>query len=190
MTSPTLAVVSGPPGGFGKTTLAHQIARSVGCPAICRDEIKEGMVHADPGFVPGPGDALTQRTFPLFFDVLALLLGAGVTVVAEAAFQGPVWGPGLARLAKIADLRIIQCVVDPGIAHARNVRRAADHPLRGRAHAATSSDRPPPSSFAFDPIAVDAPVLQVDTTDGYRPGLPNIVAFVNADHPPDPPGQR
>ncbi len=48
---PALVIVSGPPGS-GKTTLAHEIARAVGCPAICRDEIKEGMAHATPGFVP------------------------------------------------------------------------------------------------------------------------------------------
>jgi adenylate kinase family enzyme len=51
---PALIVISGPMGS-GKTTLAHKIAESVGCPAICRDEIKEGMVHATPGFVAGPG---------------------------------------------------------------------------------------------------------------------------------------
>jgi hypothetical protein len=28
-------------------------------------------------------------------------------------------------------------------------------------------------------IALDAPSLEVDTTDGYRPGLDQIVAFVN-----------
>ena len=43
--TPTLVVVSGPP-RTGKTTLAHMIARAVPCPAVCRDEIKEGMVHA------------------------------------------------------------------------------------------------------------------------------------------------
>jgi predicted kinase len=51
---PTLVVMSGRP-GTGKTTLAHAIASAVGCPAVSRDEIKEGMVHATPGFEPGPG---------------------------------------------------------------------------------------------------------------------------------------
>jgi adenylate kinase family enzyme len=50
---PTLIIVSGP-GGSGKTTLAHQLAATLGCPALCRDEIKEGMVASYPGFVPAP----------------------------------------------------------------------------------------------------------------------------------------
>jgi len=79
---PTLVVVSGP-AGSGKTTLAHRLALAVGCPLISRDEIKEGMVHASPGFVPAVGDELTARTLPVFFSVLELLLRAGVTTVAE-----------------------------------------------------------------------------------------------------------
>ena len=94
---PILVVVSGPMGS-GKTTLAHRLAGSVGCPAICRDEIKEGMVHTTSGFVARPGDELTMRTLPVFFAVLELLLRAGVTTVAEAAFQDPVWRRGLAPL--------------------------------------------------------------------------------------------
>ncbi|MEQ7009677.1 AAA family ATPase [Actinopolymorpha sp. B17G11] len=175
--------MSGPPGGFGKTTLAHEIARAVGCPAICRDEIKEGMVHANPGFVPGPGDPLTERVFPLFFDVLAMLVGAGVSVVAEAAFQGPVWRPGLERLARLADLRVLQCIVDPDIAHARNMQRAKENPLRRAAHGMRSAQRSgEPRPYAYDPISMDAPVLHVDTTNGYRPALPGIVAFAGGRH--------
>jgi hypothetical protein len=87
MSVPMLVVVSGPPGS-GKTTLAHALAGAIGCPAICRDEIKEGMVHAAaPGFVPATDDVLSQRTYTVFFEVLELLLRAGTTVVAEAAFK-------------------------------------------------------------------------------------------------------
>jgi hypothetical protein len=33
---------------------------------------------------------------------------------------------------------------------------------------------------AFDRVAIEEPWIEVDTTDGYRPALSDIVAFVNA----------
>jgi hypothetical protein len=33
---------------------------------------------------------------------------------------------------------------------------------------------------AFRRVTMDAPWLEVDTTDGYRPGFGQILAFVNA----------
>ncbi|KAA2251269.1 ATP-binding protein [Solihabitans fulvus] len=177
---PTLIVVSGP-AGAGKTTLAHAIARAVGCPAICRDEIKEGMVHAAPaGFVPGPADELTMRTLPTFFATLELLLRAGVTTVAEAAFQDRVWRPRLAPLLGLAEVRVVHCVVDADVALARKVRRGKDNPLR-RAHADPAVDDVAAHALAhnaFDRVRLDAPSIEVDTTAGYDPGLAEIVAFV------------
>jgi predicted kinase len=178
---PTLVVVGGPPGA-GKTTLAHAIARAVGCPAICRDEIKEGMVHATPGFVAGPGDELSRRTLPAFFGVLNLLLSAGVTVVAEAAFQDRLWRPGLEPLRGLARIRIVHCTVAADVAVARRRRRWEADPRR-RAHENT---RPADTAArverhnAFDRVSVDAPWIEVDTTDGYAPGLDEIVAFANS----------
>lgn len=105
--TPTLVVVSGPP-RTGKTSLAHTIARAIPCPAVCRDEIKEGMVHAaGETFRAATGDPLTQRTLPVFFDVLGTLLAAGVTTVAEAAFQDPLWRHGLEPLLGHPRLRIV-----------------------------------------------------------------------------------
>ena len=183
MTSPTLVVVSGP-SGSGKTTLAHEIASGLGCPAVCRDEIKQGMVHAAPDFVPGPGGPLSLRTLGVFFDVLGVLLRAGVTVVAEAAFQDRLWRPGLEPLTELADLRIIRCTVDAQIAHARIARRVEENAHRA-AHDDVGLLRTLADGTAaldgFVPISLAAPTLPVDTTDGYRPGLPEILSFVDRD---------
>jgi predicted kinase len=177
---PTLVVVSGPPGS-GKTTLAHEIARTIGCPAICRDEIKEGMAHAAPGFVPGPGDDLTMRTLPAFFGVLELLLTAGVTTVAEAAFQDRIWRPRLTPFLSLARFRIVHCTVDAEVAFERILRRGADSTVRG-AHAdpgpADAADRIR-RHRAFGRVSLDAPSIEVDTASGYQPGMDQIVAFIN-----------
>jgi predicted kinase len=177
---PTLVVVSGPPGS-GKTTLAHKIAQAVGCPAICRDEIKEGMAHATPGFVAGPADALTMRTLPVFFRVLELLLRAGVTTVAEAAFQDRLWRPGLEPLQGLAQLRIVHCTVDADLAFQRSLRRRQENPLRS-AHADAGPRDAAERALIHDEFArvsVNAPWIEVDTTNGYRPALREIMAFVN-----------
>ena len=176
--TPALIIVSGPPGS-GKTTLAHKIARAVGCPAVCRDEIKEGMVHATPGFVGGAGDDLTRRTLPVFFEVIELLLKAGVTTVAEAAFQEHVWRPRLTPLLGLATARIVHCVVDPEVAFERVLRRNASEGAR-RAH-----NDPGPAGRAdylrryreFNRVNLGAGSIEVDTTSGYRPGMAEIVAF-------------
>lgn len=166
--------MSGPPGS-GKTQLARALAAAIGCPAISRDEIKEGMVHAHGrGFSPSAGDELTKRTYPLFFDVVRRLLEDGVTVVAEAAFQDRLWRQGLERLSSLATFRIIRCVVPDELARERRLRRMAV-PARA-AHADAEWLDTPASRFV--PISLPVPTLLVDTSDGYRPELAEILRFV------------
>ena len=177
---PTLVVISGPPGA-GKTTLAHEIAKELGCPAICRDEIKEGMVHATPGFVPAAGDPLSVRTLPVFFGVLEQLLRAGVTTVAEAAFQNRLWRPGLEPLRGLAQLRVVHCVTAADVAWTRRQRRSRENPVR-RAHPDPRPGGPAGCAAVpgvFDRVSIDAPWIEVDTTDGYRPRLAEVIAFIN-----------
>jgi predicted kinase len=173
-----LIVVAGPPGS-GKTTLAHEIAAAVGCPAICRDEIKQGMAHTVDGFIAGPGDELTVRTFPVFFGVLDLLIRARVSTVAEAAFQNRAWRRGLEPLADLADLRIVHCTVDADVAFRRSLRRSKDSPLRSVHPDPSPGDRAEWTRRhgAFERLTLDVPSIEVDTTSGYRPTLPEVIAF-------------
>ena len=170
MARPAIVIVSGAP-GTGKTRLAHDLAAAIGCPAICRDEVKEGMVHAHgAGFAAAPGDELTQRTFRVFFDALRVLVEGGATVVAEAAFQDRAWRTGLEPLRSIADLRVIHCDVADDVAR----RRRADRPPRP-AHADADPAVVLPSGFQR--ITLEVASLAVDTTDGYDPAFVEIVRF-------------
>lgn len=90
MALPTLLVVSGPPGA-GKTTLAKALAETLGWPVACRDEIKERMVADE----AGPADQLDLMALAGFFERLRVLLRAGSSAIAEAAYQDRLWRPGL-----------------------------------------------------------------------------------------------
>lgn len=173
--APTLILVTGP-AGSGKTTLGHALAAAVGCPALCRDEIKEGMVASHPGFVPATSDPLTMRTYGLFFEAIELFLRAEVTLVAEAAFQHALWWRGLEPLAGLAELRVIRCLVPDEVARERMQARLAETTTRS-AHADSVHLA---AAAPFDAIHLDAPTLDVDTANGWHPDLDEIVTFCRA----------
>jgi DNA polymerase III delta prime subunit len=156
VTGPVLVLVSGPPGA-GKTTLAHLLAREIRCPAICRDEIREGIVHA------GTPDPQLMHSYRTFVDTVTALVRAGVTLVAEAAFQDSLWQP----LLGLGTVRVIRCRVTPEVARRRIDERGVREAHPGR----------PMTPGTWQPITAPLPTLEVDTGDGYSPGLPQIVAF-------------
>lgn len=176
---PVLIVVAGRPGS-GKTTLAHSLARAVRCPAICRDEIKEGFVNTT-GESGQTGDDTARRVYEAFFDTVTLLLSHHITLVAEAAFQHKLWAPKLEPLQKVACIRIVLCAVAPERARSRHRERSQADPARERFH----DDRALQAAWEnhglpvrdYDPPHLDVPLLTIDTSDGYQPTFETIVAF-------------
>lgn len=181
-TRPLLLVVTGQPGS-GKTTLAHALAREIRCPAICRDEMKEGYVNTT-GHRGQGGDDIAWHVFNAFFDAVELLLRRDISLVAEAAFQHKVWSMKLETLASVARVRIVICEIDPAQARARHIQRGLADPQRERYHdddavRAAREGREVPL-VPYDPPRMNVPTLKVDTSDGYQPSLEEIVRFAQA----------
>lgn len=179
---PSLIVVTGQPGA-GKTSLVHSLARAVRCPALCRDELKEGLVHTT-GIGGAPADDLAGNVYEAFFETVNLLLSHRITLVIEAAFQHKLWVPKLEPLREIAQVRIVLCTVDPELARARQIERDRSDQTRAWFHhnklaqAVRNGSNLP--LMRYDPPRLDVPTLTVDTSEGYDPDFETIVLFALA----------
>ena len=163
--------------------MAHILAQAVRCPALCRDEVKEGLVNAI-GEIEESRRDLQQEAYDAFFDAIELLLRHHVTLVAEAAFQHERWAHGLEPLREMANIRMILCTIDPELARKRHIARGLADPERARFH----GDRPVVAAREgrelpigeYEPPRLDVPMLHVDTIDGYKPCFEEIIAFALA----------
>jgi len=87
---PKLVVVSGRPGA-GKTTFAKKLGESIELPVFCRDEFKEGYVRTFEVNHKNLAADTNKIVTDTFFETTGFLLSKNVSLIAEAAFQHPVW---------------------------------------------------------------------------------------------------
>ena len=165
---PRLIIVAGQPGS-GKSTLARLLSRSIRCPVVSRDELKEGFINSGSAKAM-PQDEISRLTFESFFEVIEFMLSRGITLIAEAAFQHKVWAPKLERLKSRAEVIIILCDVTPELAFERRAARAVSDPAREQFH-----KRTPLADYQAPDF--DLPTMAVDTSEGYVPCLDQIRMF-------------
>lgn len=179
---PTLVIVSGLP-ATGKSTLAEQIAEELGWPLFAKDRFKELLYDAgsiDPDrFDRTASGVLGAQAVAILLDVATTLVQAGVSAVVEGNFR-----PHLARrdfgpLLEIAEGRRIHCT----LARSRVLDRYRSrfehcerHPVHLDNIAIHELEDQIDAGFG-KPLPLDAPMMRVDTRDGYRPDLPEILEF-------------
>ena len=153
---------------------------SLAWPMLSRDQIKSGVLSSRGTGTPAWGDPVGRETFELFHRAVGYLLSEGCSVIAEAALVRNVSEAEVEALLAVSDGCIVHCDVDPAVATARFEARATD--LVRRASHPDDEIVAVMRAGAFDwskygPLAVNAPVLVVDTTEGYDPSLDTIIAF-------------
>ncbi|OQP40062.1 hypothetical protein A4H97_17770 [Niastella yeongjuensis] len=179
MDKPLLVVVTGSPAS-GKSTLAHILARKINCPLVSRDELKEGLINTLGVSHSQLNKPIDLQVYEIFFETIALLLSKGISLVIEAAFQDKLWRPKLTNLLQQATIRIIVCKTDTALIRERFATRLLNNPGREQFHGDQSLNE---EQFAllienYQPVNMEIPTLQVDTTNQYNPDMEVVIQFV------------
>jgi predicted kinase len=181
-----LVLVGGKPGS-GKTTLARRLSErdALGLHVLHRDAIKAGLAMTHGGDTPEIKAVTVPRSFHLFYQTIELWLCAGVSLIAEYGFPRQ-WAEGpLRALVPLAHTVALWCDPADEVAARRFIARERALPDRGREYLGPVGKRMEQGTFdwrSHDPFDLGVPELRVDTTDGYAPGLGDIVAFCRTVH--------
>jgi len=182
---PTLVIVSGLP-ATGKSTLAEKIAEEQGWPWLTKDRFKEQLYDAgsiDPNqFDWTAAGVLGAQAVAVLIEVTAILVRRGISVVIESNFRPHLAERDLGPLTGLSQARQVHCELDRERVIERYRSRFEQHgrhPVHLDSIAIHELDGQIDAGFG-DPLPLAVPLLCVDTMDGYRPDLPEILAFCRA----------
>lgn len=171
--SPTLLLVSGAPGS-GKTRLSHILREEVGLYRVSKAEMARALKVTDSSNASNHATA-----WETYWTILGTLLDNGVSVIADqTTWRGLCDVIIRSRLMPKASVRIVHCATP--CAEERWVRRLESLPDLGHAEVTALREKMSKRRSQFDPpLELDCPVLEVDTTEGYAPGIQRIIEFAS-----------
>jgi hypothetical protein len=121
----------------------------------------------------------------VFYEVVRRLLDAGAGVVAETNFHTGASEPALRRLAERRHAVLVHCHAPRALTFQRFRERLASgerHPyfMDEAPLAEIAAGQLPAAWSRAVPLDIGIPRLDVDTSDGYSPGLEEIAAFIRS----------
>jgi predicted kinase len=176
---PRLVLVGGRPGA-GKTSLAWRLAAegALWLPLLSADALRTGMGDALDAWPDAAGAPGGRAVFAVFYRTVEALLRDGVSLIAEASYRRGLDERRLLPLTATARVAYVYCLAPVEVARERFLARETRRRRRsGGGEIAGQMEREEFDWGPFEPLQLDVPRIDVDTRDGYRPGLEEIVAF-------------
>lgn len=177
---PTIVYVSGAPGA-GKTTLAKLLAEQLYIAHISVDTVKGGLEYTNPGH---DRQASTQNVFvPLLIEYAK----KGISVVVDHVLQ-----KDIAKSTIIEKLEAVATIIYIHVETADPIKRYVERTQTSKLpdiirrrnllldRASHHRDNLINTANVID---LDIPTIVVNTDDGYKPGLSEIISFINSNKP-------
>lgn len=166
LVKPHMIIISGPPAA-GKTTIARPLARAIGYPLLCMDEVKECLADAIGPRALAIADELGEAAVRQIFAFARELLTHGVPVIIEGFFQSDRYSADLADITSLANTVLIHLKASDAELKARYESRALTdgrHWIHGDL-AKLGTLKPELPEFMAKPLQLNVARITIDTTN-------------------------
>lgn len=181
---PLLLIVNGPPAS-GKTTLGAKVAEELGIPMFSKDAIKEELYDSMGPVVRKVFRNLGATSMRLMYLAARTCLEAGRPIVIEANFNRGRSEDDIGALLELCSPLQLHCDAPTEELVERYETRDEEgdrHPVHEGGDASEDL-KDELDDGLYEPLALDVPTLQIDTTDGYRPSVAETVGWIRSQMP-------